>query len=69
MKILGMVLMLVMAAMLVVAIMTFPAMLLLGAAHSYDQRIPALGFRALFLTSLAARFLLSVTASSSRGED
>lgn len=65
MKIIGVILTLFMLGALFGAIFTFPAMLLIGAAHSYDPRIPALGFRGLFLLGMGLRFLLTGIASSS----
>ena len=60
-SILGFMIMAFMLAALFVAVATWPAMLLLGIAHSYDAIIPALGFRGLFCLGLALRLLLSLT--------
>jgi len=59
--ILGFLILGLMLSVLFVAVMTWPAMILLGIAHSYDAVIPALGFRGLFCLGLALRWLLNTT--------
>lgn len=61
MRVIGILATLIMLSALIAAVMTFPAMLLLGAAHSYDAIIPALGFKALFFLGLSLRWLITMT--------
>lgn len=56
-------------SILIAAVMAVPVgalvMLLLGAAHSYDERIPAFGFAASYFLTLAVAVATSKTTTKS----